>query len=318
LPGRAFAETAPDEAVPQVALAWSGPGPELTCLGEDGLARAVNEYLGRDAFAVDRVDMVLAVSVERLPDRRWRAVLELRDPAGAALGARELNSSSELCTSLDEPLVLAVALMVDSEAEPVPVSHAAEPELEPEPRTVSPRPRAQPRRRWRVDADASLALEAGLLPAARPGLELGLELEASSWLSARLSGFAFLPAAAELPGDASVGIWLGGGMIALCPGIRHESGFRAALCAGPVYGLLVATSRGLEGGGTVRRRFLAGAVGVRGLAPLGGRWSSVVEVRGVLPYRRDRFIYAQNGVGREFFRASALSVLATAGLSVRF
>jgi hypothetical protein len=133
-----------------------------------------------------------------------------------------------------------------------------------------------------------------------------------------VSGFAFLPAASELPGSAEVGIWLTGGMLALCPGIRTGSGFRTALCAGPVYGLLVATSRGLDGGGTTGRRFLAGAVGVRGVAPLGARWSGVVELRGLLPYRPDRFTYAQGGVEHQFFRVSALSALASAGLSIRF
>jgi hypothetical protein len=311
---------APDPSVPQVALAWSGPGPELTCLGEEGLARAVNDYLGRDAFAVGRVDLVLAVNLERLPDRTWRAVLELRDPSGTALGARELVSSTELCASLDEPLVLAVALMVDSEAEPAPISPVAEPEPEPEPEPPAAPPprRAPPAWRWAVDVDASVAVEAGLLPAARPGLELGLELEAASWLSARVSGFAFLPAASELPGNAEVGIWLAGGVLALCPGIRAGRGFRAALCAGPVYGLLVATSRGLDGGGTAGRRFLAGAVGLRGVAPLGARWSGVVELRGLFPYRPDRFTYAHGGVEHQFFRVSSLSALATAGVSIKF
>src|SRR3954465_1866725 len=119
-----------------VALAWTGPGPELTCLGEEGLARAVDEYVGRDAFAAGPVDSALRVTVERLPDRHWHARLELSDRTGNVLGTRELTSPSELCSSLDEPLVLTVALMVDDETEPA----APEPPA-PEPPPPEPPPR---------------------------------------------------------------------------------------------------------------------------------------------------------------------------------
>src|SRR5690348_14565615 len=115
-PAARAAESAPPASgpAPSVGLTWTGPGPELTCLGEDGLVRAVNDYLGRDAFAAGSVEYVLGVNVQRLPDRLWRAVLELRDVSGRVLGARELRSSTDLCSALDEPLVLAVALMVDN------------------------------------------------------------------------------------------------------------------------------------------------------------------------------------------------------------
>ena len=228
---RAHPSPKPEGASPEVALAWSGPGPELVCLGEEGLVQAVNDYLGRQAFASGSVELVLQVTVERLPDRMWRAVLELRDRAGTVLGSRELASSTDLCASLNEPLVLAVALMVDSEAEPEPAPPPVE--VVPEPESDLPEPPPVPRpqpaaARWALSGNASVAVEAGLLPAARPGLELGLELRAASWLSARVSGLGFLPASADLGGDASVRVGLVAGAVALCGGFELASGVQAA------------------------------------------------------------------------------------------
>src|SRR6187399_2505871 len=172
--GALAAEPGPaaSESNPSVGLAWTGPGTELACLGEEGLARAVNEYLGRDAFASGPLEYVLGVSVERSPDRLWRAVLELRDTSGHVLGARELKSTTDLCSDLDGPLVLAVALMVDSQPEPPRQPPAVAPAPEPEPERSepeSPQPHASTES-LEFFANASLALEAGLLPAVRPGL----------------------------------------------------------------------------------------------------------------------------------------------------
>src|SRR4051812_22126644 len=140
-----------------VALSWTGPGPELTCLGEEGLERAVDEYIGRDAFASGPVEATLRVSVERLPDRHWHARLELTDRTGVVLGTRELTSASELCTSLDEPLVLTVALMVDDETEPAaPEPPAPEPPPPEPPPPPAVRPRQSERMHWLVDGALAL------------------------------------------------------------------------------------------------------------------------------------------------------------------
>jgi hypothetical protein len=306
---------------PAVALAWTGPGPELTCLGEDGLVQAVNEYLGRQAFASGSVELVLHVNVERLPDRMWRAVLELRDRGGTALGSRELASSTDLCSSLNEPLVLAVALMVEGEPEPEPEPAPVEVAPEPEPDRPEPPPALRPQpatSHWALSGNVAVAVEAGLLPAVRPGLELGLELRAASWLSARVSGVGFVPASADLEGRASVRIGLLAGAIALCAGFEPASGVHVALCAGPLYGALFATSSGLEGGRSTQRRLLAGMGGLRVATALAGRWALALEGRGVVPYRPDRFTYEHEGTKREVFQVSELALLAAAGLGVTF
>lgn len=305
-------------AAPSVGITWTGPGPELACLGEDGLLRAVNDYLGRDAFAAGSVEYVLGVRVERLPDRLWRAVLEFRDVSGRVLGARELKSSTDLCSDLNEPLVLAVALMVDSEPEPPPAPPPPEPASEPEPSEPEAAPRREHATPLEVFAEASVALEAGLLPAVRPGLMLGAELRAASWLSARLSWVGFLPATEDIVGGASARFVLTAGVLELCPGFGDKAAFRLALCGGAVYGALGAKTKGLEGASHEWRPFLAAAFGPKAALPLGGRWFAFAGLTGVVPYRPDRFVYDVGGATEELFRCASFAMLANVGASVIF
>jgi len=318
----AVSASEPAESSPAVALAWTGPGPELACLGEDGLTRAVNEYLGRDAFASGALEYVLAVNVERLSDRRFRAVLELRDASGRVLGARELKSATDLCSDLDEPLVLAVALMVDVQPEPAPAPPPRAPEPEPEPEPESTEPDAPPKRAraepLAVLADASLALEAGLLPAPRPGLLVGAELRAVSWLSARLSGFGFLPASEDVPGGGSARFLLVGGMLELCPGFVTEGSVRLSFCGGALYGAVNARSTGLAGARSTSQRLLAGVFGPKVAVPLGGRWFGLGGLTGVVPFQPDRYIYEVGAVREELFQSSRFSLIASAGIEVMF
>lgn len=306
------------ESSPGVSLAWTGPGPELTCLGEDGLVRAVNEYLGRNAFASGPLEYVLGVNVERLPDRHFRAVLELRDASGHVLGARELKSASDLCSDLDEPLVLAVALMVDAQPEPEP--EPPPPALAPEPEVDDPAPPPPPARHEPVAllADASLALEAGLLPAARPGLLVGVEFRAVSWLSARLSGLGFLPASVDVPGGGSARFLLAGGMLELCPGFGDPGSLRLSVCAGALYGAVNARSTGLEGARSTWERLLGGAFGAKAALPLGSHWFGLAALTGVVPYQPVRFVYEAGGTSHELFQSSGASLIASCGVAVMF
>lgn len=320
-PAALGAEAAPaaSGAPPSVGLTWVGPGPELACLGEEGLVTAVNDYLGRDAFAAGSVEYVLAVNVERLPDRLWRAVLEFRDASGRVLGARELKSSTDLCADLNEPLVLAVALMVDSEPElPPEPPPTPPPEPEPEPPELEESPPPKQATPLEVFGEASVALEAGLLPAVRPGLMLGAELRAMSWLSARLSAVGFWPASQEISGDASARFALTGGLLELCPGFGDKTSFRLSLCGGAFLGALGVKTDGLDGKRRDWRPLLAAAFGPKVAIPLGRRWFMIGGFSGVVPYRPDRFVYQADGVTEELFQCSSLSLLANVGASVIF
>ena len=319
-PAFAQGENSARTSAPVVALAWSGPGPELTCLGEEGLARAVSDYLGHDAFSGASAELVLHVAVERKPDRTWRALLEVRDQSNAVLGSRVLASSAELCSSLNEPLTLAVALVVGSEPEPEPERvppPAPEPEPEPEsPPTPPPRPAAHSGRR--VSMDASVLAETGLLPAPRPGLELGVELGVTSWLAARVSGSGFLPAQADLQGSAHASLALIYGNLALCPLLELSWRWRLGACAGAAFGALLAQSGGLEGARDTRRPVVGLALELRASVRLGKRWSVFCKFGGIVPSRPERFVYELNGERVQFFSMAAFAPVAGIGGSVMF
>lgn len=315
----ARAQAAPPSTsdAPSVALSWTGPGAELDCLGAERLARAVSDYLGREAFAASPADLSLRVQIERRPDRTWRALLKIADITGAVLGERELASESTLCSSLDEPLKLSVALMVDSE-----LVASAEPPAEPPPpeppEPPEPRRRHAPSQPWLVVADASVLVEIGLLPSASPGLEIGLELRPPSWLSLRASGAAFLPRSLELGGPAQAKMSIIYGKIDACAQARLATRWGLSGCAGPLFGALFAKTSQIEQARSTRRRVFGGSFGVRVAAELSSRWSLVAHLAGVLPYRPERFVYELNGQRREFFTMSAPSLVAGVGCAVIF
>jgi hypothetical protein len=289
-------------------------------LGEEGLAKAVNEYIGHDAFASPSVELLLRVNVERLPDRRWRASVELADPSGHVLGARDLTTPDELCSSLDEPLVLAVALMVDVEPAPTPPPspRAPTPEAPPDVPDAEPVPKPQPSEPLRLFVDAALAVESGLLPNPEPGFALGFELRPLPWLSARLGAIGFLPATVDLPQGASVRFGLVAGMLEICPGFGTGRSLRVMLCVGPLYGALNVTTTGLSGPSGSSRPVLAASVGLRAALPFAERWALVAGIGGVIPHRPDRFGYELNQARLEVFHLSSVAVLASAGVSFRF
>ncbi len=313
-PSIAFGQAQKDTpaAPPVVTLEWVGPGPELSCLGEEGLAREVEEYLGRDAFATGPAELAVRVNVERQPDCHWRAVIEVRDASGAVLGSRSLVSSDELCSSLNEPLTLAVALMVGSEPEPSEPEpkHQPEPEPEPErdPDVVAPRPRpVGEQHTLGLSVEAAAILQGGLLPAPSFGLEIGLGFEFTSFLVARASGVGFLPARAELAGSASASLGLLYADLTLCPRLTLTSRWQLEACGGVALGALSAESHGLEGARSTTRRFLGATLDLRANFRLGRRWAVFGSLGGVIPVHPDHFVYALNGTPVDFFHPAAFA-----------
>jgi hypothetical protein len=304
-------------AAPSVALAWSEPANEVGCLGAEGLARAVSEYLGRPAFSPSPADLTLRVRVERKPERGFRALLQIVDLTGAVVGERELTSEGPLCASLDEPLKLAVALMVDSELVPPP---EPEPEAPPEPTEPSDgaEEESEPSKPWLISADASALVESGLLPSASAGLELGLELRPSDWLSVRGSGVGFLPSTVELGGPARAKLSIVYGNLSLCPQGALSARIRLAACGGLAFGTLFAKSSQLEAARSTRRRLFAATLALRASLALSRRWAALAQIEAVSPYRPEQFVYQLNGQRREFFKMSAPSLIAGLGFSVIF
>ena len=288
--------------------------------------REVTDFLGRDAFGPS-AELVVHVKVERLTDRHFRAVLEVTDAAGQTLGTREITSPSELCSSLDQRLVLAVALLADNPPEPAdaapravePRQQAPAPAAEASPeRDVETVPREPPARpSWELAAEAALLVEAGLLPAVRPGVDVGLRLKPLPWLVARAGILGFWPASAEFAGT-STHFWLLAGRFELCAGDLHGQHVQTALCAGALYATLGTATHGVVDRRDGTRAELAGSLSFRAALPVGRRWMLGAGVTAVFPYRPERFVVQVNSEPHELFQMAKPALLASLGGAVTF
>jgi hypothetical protein len=98
----------------------------------------VEAGLHRAAFApVGQADLKVTVTLDHRDPDEWHAGIDLGDVSERVLGHREITSKGETCSAINEPLALAVSLMVDvsresiglppAKAEPVQMSAEAAP-----------------------------------------------------------------------------------------------------------------------------------------------------------------------------------------------
>jgi hypothetical protein len=318
-PAAPRANDAANAESPEIALEWAGPGPERTCLGAERLAAAVDDYLGRPAFVTGSAAVTLVVHVEPLGDSGWRALVRFREnDTGAVLGERVLTTDSALCSGLDEPLELAVALMVDSEI----VANERRPETlapaEPEkalPAAPARRPAQKPVP-VRYSAEALAVAEFGLLPEASAGLELGFAVEPLTWLVLRAGARGFLPRSSAL-GSAELWTSLMLGELAICPTLRTGS-VRLSACAGADGGAYLFRSHGLSGETPSSRPLWSGSFGARGAWQLGRHFALLGALSALIPIRPERFVYDLDGQSTLLFQANSPSLVAGLGCSAIF
>ncbi len=309
---------------PTIELEWTGPGKEAVCLGGPGLTADVNEYLGRAAISEPPGELRVRVEVERLPNA-WRARIELSDQrTNTPLGEREIVAEGALCSVLDEPLKLSVALLVDSDlsqaqgdaarSAPPPPPPEPEPAPEPPPPVDEEPPPLSESHPWRFSLDASLLALGQLLPATAFGGELGFEAAPTSWLSLRAHGAGFLPQTREVANARYRASILYAGL-ALCPGGELASGWSALACFGVEAGRVSVAREGFAGGKNAARRWLAASLGVRLVRELGPRLSLAAQVSALFPARQDRFWADVDGKTQELFDVSAFGWVAGLGIS---
>jgi hypothetical protein len=114
--------------VPQAVLEWDRGALEAECERATMVQAGVETYLGRSVFSRDG-ELVVQVRLSRVEEAgtsRVVANVTQHDASGKVWGERTVTGDSS-CASLDEPLTLVVALMVDA---PTPLAEkpaAAEP-----------------------------------------------------------------------------------------------------------------------------------------------------------------------------------------------
>lgn len=216
------------------SLSWVPlPGAEA-CGGAAAIAEAVEKRLGRAALvSPSQADFSIEGRAER-NGGGFRAVLVLRDHAGAPIGTRELESNVADCSELREDVALAVALMIEPDA----VLHPAPPP----PPAPSPPPTVlvervevpvavEPPAAWQVEPAVSFAIGSGFLPSTSVGVLVSTKLVPPKFWPVELYGGLWGAQSAEAQGRASVRFSSTFGGIGVCPLHARGESLSFQLCA---------------------------------------------------------------------------------------
>ncbi len=322
-------ESATPKATPPelVALRWEGYGESEGCLGVPSLMARVEDYLGRRAFDPSSTQVV-SVSVDRQGTTRFRAVVRVLDPAGKVLGERELVGEGSTCSALDEPLVLAVALLVDAD-----LGAAPEPEPEPKPAPPPPPPleiepspapargkseeESRPPDPWRLAADLAVLGADGIQPNLSVGMEVGFALDPPWMFPVGIHVAGFFPQQVELEPTGSMDFTVGMLGAAACPLSVRPGRFGVDGCLGADLVAQRAVSEGLGGARAYTAWFWQGSLRLRFLVDLYGSWYGLLGATVGLPFEAPRFVYRRSGDTVPVFQMSDATLTAGVGVGVR-
>lgn len=286
------------DALPAAVLIWDGGQVTPACERSVELERNVAAYLGREAFEPN-APLTIRVSLQRGQDGRTIvADVSKIGEDGKIVGIRSV-SGGPTCETLDDPLTLVVALMLDAPPEePQPAAAptpepSAPPEALPEAISRDPDPTVDDRDSAPGFAviSAGIGSSIGLLPFPNYGPRLQVDLKPHRFWGLSLSGLALVGSHTELPGSGALDfrlIQLGG---ALCPldTIRDRNWF--AVCGGLEIAWLEAEGSGLSPHRRKTDWMLSPSLHAQAARELGG----AVLVGGSLgvsfPMSRNRYVY---------------------------
>jgi hypothetical protein len=231
------------------------PGSE-SCIATQALARSVEERLGRRVFvSAAEADVSVEGRIEKRAAGGWHSVITIRDGKGALLGTRELDRPDGACTTMNEPLALVIAVMIDPEAK---LSSSSPPPLPPPSAPPAPAPAPAPappvtsvptdldlaprpphaKEPWRFQGDAVATITSGIAPDVDPGGSIAGTLFLPNGIPIGLRGYGslFLPTKAAQDGaSASFDLFYLGS--AVCPTMRRPA-VTLMLCFGGHLGVL--------------------------------------------------------------------------------
>jgi len=301
------------------------PGAE-SCIPTQALARAVEDRLARRVFvSAAQADVSVEGRIEKSKGKAsgWRAVITIRDGAGATLGTRELEKPDASCDAMNEPLALVIAVMIDPDAATRPPAGDAGPPAGagagaaaasgagaaadaglgagagpagdagagagPGAPGANDGDAGRRREPWRAEGAGLVTLAGGLAPSLAAGVGVeGLLFVPGLPLGFRAYGNIFLPTEAERGGArASFDMVYAGG--AVCPTLRRPR-IVAMLCFGGQLGILRSHSESPGRFVEEKTRPMWNAVTEARLSvPLAAPVELTASVGGVLPILRPAF-----------------------------
>jgi hypothetical protein len=305
------------------ALGWNRmPGAE-SCIGAGTLARGVEALLGRPAWvAASAADVQIEGYVEKRAATGWHAHLVVSDAKGVVLGQRDVANEETACASLDQPLTLMLALILDPRllisSEPnaaPPLAPIAPPARSPVPPIEPPAPKSD---ELRGEAQMGVAVAGGILPGVATGLAVNQGLRVgSSWIE--IGGTLFAPRESNVGSGRGASFSLLALTGRFCPFAIQETGFLVLACGGVGTGLLVGQGFGFDRSEHLWRPVLMASVSLEGSARIAGRFWAGARLGGVLPVLREQFIFhSASSREVEVFRMNPVGGTAEVTLGIRF
>lgn len=321
------AGTASADGARPASLGWvRAPGAE-GCIGTAALARAVEARLGKSGLAsASRAEVSIEGRIAPTEDAAgWQVALTVADDTGKVLGTRALVRQTTDCRSMDEDVILTVALLIDPDAAlapppdkapppattappplntPVPVASSPVPPL---PVSPSPSVADRPRKPWNAAFLGGPILSFGALPNVGVGLQIRALVTPVPVFAFQVGGSVWAPQTASF-GATGGQFFLATGALSACPLTGVARGFRYAACAGAEAGLLHAGGVGfpvqLQRDNPVVNGVLEARV-VRAFAgPLAGSLGLGLSV----PFLQRQYYYLDSaGAEREVFATSPVT-----------
>ncbi len=297
LPWSARAQVPPARHV----LRWTRAPGAQSCIDAAALRIAVEARLRRRVFVDADVAPVVIEAHIAPASAGWHVAIAVRDGAGAALGARELDDPAPECRSVDDALALIIALIVDPDA----ATRAAPP---------TPAPAAAP---WQFGLAANGTAAAGLLPGAAFGGALAVTFDAPRIPPGVVRATLWREDEAA---SAQVGARfdLATASVALCPRVWGRDAIDVATCGGGEAGRVSARGFGFDL--SQRTTTLVGHVLIEPRLEVRlGRTLTIDAGLGLrVPIVRPRFTYDQGGMAVLLYQAPALAVVGHAGMGLHF
>jgi hypothetical protein len=198
---------------------------------------------------------------------------------GRAVGERDLSSETPDCASLDDPLALVIALAVDS--------------LRAMPRTVLRIPPPRTNAGWKGEVAPIAVATSGLMPSAAAGLGFDVSVQPPSFwpIEAGIISW-FFPVQKKNPTGQGGEFRAVGWRLSACPPLARGSVAELRWCVSGEATQLTATGLALDVPRS-QSRWMWG-LGSRAtlLVSLGRTFAIEPAVGLVLPFVRDRFVYA--------------------------
>ena len=289
-----------DEA--QAQLLWDRGVLEVQCERAQQVREGVEAYLGRTVFAAD-AELKVRIRLTK-PAGKVVALVTQEDATGQSWGERVVTGEAS-CQSLDEPLTLVVALMVDR-----PLSQTAEPAPLPVAPPPPPPPPAEDERPAEISTTPSLdrappapghlallvsALGAmGATPAFGFGGSIALTWRPRGFVGLSLDASAVLPRSVSLE-SGSLRVSLQSLDFGICPLQGTDGTAWWSLCGGAGISRVHVRSRDLLDSKATSQYLAMPGVRARAATVLAGRWLVGGGVAASLPLSANRYTYRDAG-----------------------